>query len=51
LYGRQHVQVIPRGSGGRTLYTLAGRGGRCPMTILLDGVRMNGVVRVCPKSS
>ncbi len=40
LYGRQYVNVIPVGRHA----TLAGRGGRCAMTILLDGIRMNGVM-------
>lgn len=44
LFGRQHVSVVGRGDGGRTVQTLAGRGGRCAMTILVDGIRVNGVI-------
>ncbi len=40
LYGRQYVTVVPMGR--HTL--LAGRGGRCAMTIVVDGVRVNGVI-------
>ncbi len=41
LQGRRYVQVQREGSRSRAV--MLGRG-RCKMTILLDGVRMNGVI-------
>ncbi len=43
LTGRRYVTVRREGARGRA--TLAGRGGQCGMTILVDGQRMNGVLQ------